>query len=142
MYRFHNYILIQYLINFFSSNYRRVFYHDKFTDVQISHHAFAFPKTTNYPDIVTNVETLLEMLKTATPWNELSADTPLSGSAPGSLTCSGSPGSGEPPSKILRNTSTSSSSAIQTMSFKLELKQCEVGCVLQDKLVDCLANLG
>lgn len=121
----------------------RVFYHDKFTDVQISHHAFAFPKTTNYPDIVTNVETLLEMLKTATPWNDLSADTPLSGSAPGSLTYSGSPGSGEPPSKILRNTSTSSpSSAIQTMSFKLELKQCEVGCVLQDKLVDCLANLG
>ena len=134
--------VVRYLINFFSSNYRRVFYHDKFTDVQISHHAFAFPKTTNYPDIVTNVETLLEMLKTATPWNELIDDTPLSGSAPGSLTCSGSPGSGEPPSKILRNTSTSSSSTIQTMSFKLELKQCEVGCVLQDKLVDCLANLG
>ena len=116
----------------FLLNCRRVFYHEKFTDVQISHHAFAFPKTTNYPDIVTNVETLLEMLKTAKPWDELS----LIPSTPGS------PGSEEPPSKILRNTSTSASGTIQSMSFKLELKQCEVGCVLQDKLVDCLANLG
>jgi len=108
----------------------RVFYHDKFTDVQISHHAFAFPKTTNYPDIVTNVETLLEMLKTAKPWDEISEEplVPL--------------GLGEPPSKMLRNTSPAQSSATQTMSFKLELKQCEVGCVLQDKLVDCLSNLG
>ena len=111
-------------------NFRRVFYHDKFTDVQISHHAFAFPKTTNYPDIVTNVETLLEMLKTAKPWDEISEEplVPL--------------GLGEPPSKMLRNTSPAQSSATQTMSFKLELKQCEVGCVLQDKLVDCLSNLG
>ena len=41
----------------------RVFYHDKLTDIHISHHAFAFPKTTNYPDIVTNVQRLLEMLQ-------------------------------------------------------------------------------
>ena len=41
----------------------RVFYHDKLTDIHISHHAFAFPKTTNYPDIVTNVQRLLEMLR-------------------------------------------------------------------------------
>ena len=75
-------------------------------------------------------EKLLEMLKTAKPWDEISEEplVPL--------------GLGEPPSKMLRNTSPAQSSATQTMSFKLELKQCEVGCVLQDKLVDCLSNLG
>ena len=42
----------------------QVFFDPKFSDVHISHHAFAFPKTTNYPEIVNSVETLLEMLKT------------------------------------------------------------------------------
>ena len=69
------------------------------------------------------------MLKTAKPWDEISEEplVPL--------------GLGEPPSKMLRNTSPAQSSATQTMSFKLELKQCEVGCILQDKLVDCVANM-
>lgn len=93
----------------------RVFYDDKFNDVQISHHAFAFPKTTNYPDIVGSVETLLDMLKAGQ--------------------CIG-----EPPSKMIRNTS-STMTTTQTLSFKLELKQCEIGMVLQDKLVDCMANM-
>ena len=38
---------------------------------------------------------------------------------------------------MIRNTS----STTQTLSFKLELKQCEIGMVLQDKLVDCLASM-
>ncbi len=102
----------------------RVFYDDKFSDVQISHHAFAFPKTTNYPDILSGVETLLEMLKTGTPLDELRPALQREDLRP-------------PPSKMLRNTS----STTQTLSFKLELKQCEVGCMLQDKLVECMANL-
>jgi hypothetical protein len=40
----------------------RVFYNDKFTNVTVSHHAFAFPKTTNYPDIVYSLEELLHMI--------------------------------------------------------------------------------
>lgn len=107
----------------------RVFYNDKFTDVQISHHAFAFPKTTNYPDIVGNVETLLEMLKKTDDEHE-AQDEDFAAHRVNWL---------PPPSKrALKSTS----SATQAMSFKLELKQCEVGCVLQDTLVDCLSNLG
>jgi len=111
----------------------RVFYHEKFSDVQISHHAFAFPKTTNYPDIVGNVKILLEMLKTAS--NDM-RDCPeiIEGVVPNFYRDE------PPPSKKMLRKNTSSTT--QTMSFKLELKQCEVGCVLQDTLVDCLANLG
>lgn len=99
----------------------RVFYDDKFNDVQISHHAFAFPKTTNYPDIVGSVETLLDMVKA------------------GRQRCIDAE---PPPSKMIRNTSSlSSTMTTQTLSFKLELKQCEIGLILQDKLVDCMSNL-
>ena len=38
-----------------------------------------------------------------------------------------------PPSKKMLRKNTSSTT--QTMSFKLELKQCEVGCVLQVRLI-------
>ena len=31
--------------------------------------------------------------------------------------------------------------ATHGLSFKLELKQCEIGCVLQDTLVECLAKM-
>lgn len=91
----------------------RVFYNEAFSEVQISHHAFAFPKTTNFPEIVNGVETLLELMKNADPH--------------------------EPPMKKMITSPTAN--ATQTMSFKLELKQCEVGCILQDKLVDCVANM-
>ena len=94
--------------------FRRVFYNEAFSEVQISHHAFAFPKTTNFPEIVNGVETLLELMKNADPPHE-------------------------PPMKKMITSPTAN--ATQTMSFKLELKQCEVGCILQDKLVDCVANM-
>ena len=96
-----------------------MFYNEAFSEVQISHHAFAFPKTTNFPEIVNSVETLLELMKNADPH--------------------------EPPMKKMITSPPSPNpniaNATQTMSFKLELKQCEVGCILQDKLVDCVANM-
>jgi len=98
----------------------RVFYHDKLTDIHISHHAFAFPKTTNYPDIVTNVQRLLEMLQ-KTPLDHI-----WDGDQP-------------PPSKLIRGKM--NVHATHGLSFKLELKQCEIGCVLQDTLVECLAKM-
>ena len=98
-----------------------MFYNEAFSEVQISHHAFAFPKTTNFPEIVNSVETLLELMKNADPHSA----------------------GFEPPMKkmITSPPAANFANATQTMSFKLELKQCEVGCILQDKLVDCVANM-
>jgi hypothetical protein len=40
----------------------RVFYSDKHPDVNIVHHEFAFPKTCNYPEILSNLERLLRLM--------------------------------------------------------------------------------
>ncbi len=75
----------------------RVFYSDKLSDVNVVHHEFAFPKTSNYPEIVQNLDRLLRLMS-------------------------------------------SSSSPATVTSFKLELKQCEVGFFLEDRLAACLTR--
>ena len=40
----------------------RVFYNPKFTDISVVHHEFAFPKTTNYPEIIQNLEYLFSQV--------------------------------------------------------------------------------
>ena len=77
----------------------RVFFDHKFGDVSVVHHEFAFPKTTNYPDIVQNLERLFELVSEPQRHEE------------------------------------------HPLSFKLELKHCEVGCFLQDKVIDCVGHL-
>ena len=73
----------------------RVFYSDNHSDVNIIHHEFAFPKTSNYPEILHNLERLLGLM--------------------------------------------SQSNATAT-SFKMELKQCEIGFYLEDRIKTCLTN--
>ena len=45
----------------------RVFYNPKFTDISVVHHEFAFPKTTNYPEIIQNLECLLSQVTNSLP---------------------------------------------------------------------------
>ena len=40
----------------------RVFYSEKHADVNIVHHEFAFPKTCNYPEILSNVDHVLRLM--------------------------------------------------------------------------------
>jgi len=89
----------------------RVFYNDRLTDVSVVHHEFAFPKTSNYPEIVQNLDRLLCLM--------------TSPSSYGSCTCT------EEAAKPGRATAT---------SFKLELKQCEVGFFLEERLISCLGR--
>ena len=46
----------------------RVFYNPKFTDISVVHHEFAFPKTTNYPEIVQNLEYLFSQISDSLPY--------------------------------------------------------------------------
>ena len=75
----------------------RVFYSDQSTDVSIIHHEFAFPKTSNYPEIVQNLDSLLTLMSM-------------------------------------------SQSNASTTSFKLELKQCEIGFLLEERVLGCLVS--
>ena len=76
----------------------RVFYSEKHADVNVVHHEFAFPKTSNYPEIVHNLDAFLGL--------------------------------------VLNTTHAT------TTSFKLELKQCEIGFLLEDKIGACLSRCG
>eukprot|EP00096_Caligus_rogercresseyi_P005980 TRINITY_DN2208_c0_g1_i1.p1 TRINITY_DN2208_c0_g1~~TRINITY_DN2208_c0_g1_i1.p1 ORF type:complete len:538 (+),score=141.42 TRINITY_DN2208_c0_g1_i1:905-2518(+) len=40
----------------------RAFYHPSFNQLHILHHEFAFPKTTNYPEITRHLSTLMELI--------------------------------------------------------------------------------
>ena len=177
----------------------RVFYNTKFTDVSVVHHEFAFPKTTNYPDIVQNLEHLFSLISDSLP-NPSSCASDCHGIAtetecattkgpltqgychpnssnssplkPGECvvydTCGGiNAGHDNKSSSSTRLSSSQCSLAkcnegetsklvqcneIKTntfvkknfatiSSFKLELKHCEVGCFLQDRVVACVAKL-
>jgi len=83
------------------------------TEVSVVHHEFAFPKTTNYPDIVQNLERLFELVG------------------------GGGGGDGCDDSSKLPNSEDKT-----VTSFRLELKNCEVGCFVQDKVIDCVGRLG
>lgn len=89
----------------------QVFYTDKCSDINVGHHAFAFPKSTNYPDIVQGLQRLLLLV---------------------------SQGHKETETDNLPTTTTTAT----TTSFKLELKQCEVGGLVQDQVSACVSNLG
>lgn len=141
----------------------RVFYNDKFTEVSISHHAFAFPKTTNYPEIVTNLERLLSLFGHRAVGNDAGGG--ANNIDDGDSEDAADDDYGQPPPLKMKNirtdcnaSSTVSSSLVSssaskpqqqskknmtatTTSFKLELKQCEVGCLLQDKVVGCVASM-
>ncbi|CAB4059960.1 EIF2S2 [Lepeophtheirus salmonis] len=51
----------------------RTFYHPKFTDVSVVHHEFAFPKTTNYPDIIRNLDQLISLVLQSDPLPKISS---------------------------------------------------------------------
>ena len=181
----------------------RVFYNPKFTDVSVVHHEFAFPKTTNYPDIVQNLEHLFSLISETLPnppsWK---GDYNVTGLMPTEIERSRKHGSsyqslytnssytssfntgehvvydncgginaGHDDNQSITSTKRGFSShcssvkcnagekskldqinEIQTnavvknnfatiSSFKLELKHCEVGCFLQDRVVACVAKL-
>lgn len=113
----------------------RVFFSDKFSEVTVLHHAFAFPKTTNYPDIVLNLESLLSLLS-ATSSSSHSENNNVCRRETRSSKLS----LNENNNASVLATAVDDKSATIT-SFKLELKQCEVGCLLQDKIVRCVASL-
>ncbi|XP_059086684.1 uncharacterized protein LOC131883266 [Tigriopus californicus] len=73
--------------------YWRVFFDHHQPDIAVVHHEFAFPKTTNYPEIVHNLERLLALMS----------------QVPATST-----------------------------SFKLELKHCEIGFLLERQVWQCL----
>ncbi len=138
----------------------RVFYNDKFSEVAISHHAFAFPKTTNYPEIVYNLEKLLGLIGNrgggggggARGLENGEDGSPPAAKIPAILSESNDPDDFvivdntssrlKKPSKNNNNQhSMNHANHATTTSFKLELKQCEVGCMLQDRVVGCVAKM-
>ena len=190
----------------------RVFYNPKFTDISVVHHEFAFPKTTNYPEIIQNLEYLFSQISNSLPYPptagekdieygplttntatsderdiqyELIDEDPYSKSLKlntgevviqDNLTCvnsgqhtkdknsryqnsggcnvfcerCGKYKDGEK-SKLQQPTNGKATNVIKTgdkkssfatiSSFKLELKHCEVGCILQDQVVLCVTKL-
>ena len=183
----------------------RVFYNKKFTDVSIINHEFAFPKTTNYPEIVQNLERLFSLISDSLPnpsctisklenssiaanpggraQHPLKEDYCQRSSYDSTLLRTGDSvlydilngiDSGHDLNKKSSNTnmrmykltqsppkcnaendaieiscgelskleSKKSNDNFATISsFKLELKQCEVGCFLQDRVVTCVAKI-
>jgi len=95
------------------------------TEVSVVHHEFGFPKTTNYPDIVQNVERLFDLV-----------------------------GGGDGGWGVDHGTTKTTSSSDKAMkqsfqkqdktvtSFRLELKHCEVGCFVKDRVISCVGRLG
>jgi len=152
----------------------RVFFDHNFTDVSIHHHEFGFPKTTNYPDIVQNLELLFELVSRGPRLKRLqqqqqrqlqlqqlpqpprnSQEQPPHLASQGQLPYTG---------RLRHQTSFSSTTQEQLQqlrdddedeqlarssdtaqnsvtSFRLELKHCEMGCFLQDKVIDCVSLL-
>ena len=89
----------------------RVFYNEKHHDISIVHHEFAFPKTSNYPEIVQNLDCLLSLM------------------------------SSEPAQQPKPNDTSSAAAANNTTSFKLELKQCEIGFLLEERVLGYIVRL-
>ena len=181
----------------------RVFYNPKFTDVSVVHHEFAFNKTTNYPDIVQNLEQLFSLISHSLPnppsWTS-DCDGLMSSTGTARAKKNGSLNDGyydlDPPDAINilktgENVVYDSSGGIDAghdnnksiksilpttasyfldehagegekskkqqirakdakqkkthlatiTSFKLELKHCEIGCFLQDRIVSLVAKL-
>lgn len=94
----------------------RVFYHELHQEINIVHHEFAFPKTSNYPDIVQNLGKLLQLMAVSQSTKKNFDN-----------------------GNIYHDTMESTSHI--TTSFKLELKQCELGHLLEDKVAACLVRL-
>lgn len=103
----------------------RVLFSHSFADVSIEHHEFAFPKTTNYPEIVQNLINLLGLVSEG-------------------IFSTGHPQLQQRQVDLVvpLNDDVSANSATLE-SFKLELKRCEVGGhLLQDNIAPCLVSLG
>ena len=123
----------------------RVFFSEKFSEMSVSHHAFAFPKTTNYPDIVLNLGSLLSVIS-ATPPTPASPNNNNSNNGSSSFrretrlsklsAANNNPVVASSTSAVATNFSSfatiGNDARVATItSFKLELKQCDVGCYLQ-----------
>lgn len=109
----------------------RVFFSEKFSEMSVSHHAFAFPKTTNYPDIVLNLGSLLSLITTSASHvdnnNVTASSEVVAFRRETRLSTKLSAANNNP-------ISPSNDANVATISsFKLELKQCDVGCYLQVK---------
>ena len=113
----------------------RVFFSEKFSDMSVSHHAFAFPKTTNYPDIVLNLGSLLSLLSTPTTTPSAPPNNNNIGISPFRRETRSSKSNnncGATNSDFNLTSSVENDANVATItSFKLELKQCDVGCYLQ-----------
>ncbi len=108
----------------------RVFYSDKLgPEVSVVHHEFAFPKTSNYPEIVQNLDRLL-CLMTCPDEDEREADTSAAEEDEDL----------SPVAAPTTKTTNLMNNATMT-SFKLELKQCEVGFFVEDRLCALLSRL-
>ena len=150
----------------------RVFYNPKFTDINVVHHEFAFPKTTNYPDIVQNLEHLFSLVSDSLPNPPTTSEDSSSNNSkqPGdhnldsghedtnksnynhrvsfckrSLKCNGGERSKLGDCNEVKNIKSKNrvvkNNLATISSFKLELKHCEVGCFLQDRVVLCVTKL-
>lgn len=106
-------------------------YSSHMADVSVVHHEFAFPKTSNYPEIVENMKQLLDLVSQSNPLppevvaaaanqNPYLSNGQTNHAVPPPL-----PGNGE-------------GAITTTTSFKLELKQCEMGFYMEDHLLSCL----
>ncbi len=107
----------------------RVFYSDKLgPSICVVHHEFAFPKTSNYPEIVQNLDRLLCLMSNpdATEDDDDEEDEEDADERGGIRRAMS-----RPPTTMINATTT---------SFMLELKQCEVGFFLEDRLCACLAR--
>lgn len=102
--------------------YWRVFYNSHVTDVSVIHHEFAFPKTSNYPEIVDNLKHLLELISSPPPPPPDDKNASVSSSS----------------STAVVTADKAAAAATTTTSFKLELKHCEMGFYLEDQVLSCL----
>ena len=93
----------------------RVFFDPRVADINVVHHEFAFPKTSNYPEIVQNLDRLLTLV--------IQENKDLK-------------------KNNKKLDSKSPCCTTTTMSFKLELKQCEIGYLLETRVMECLDGLG
>ncbi len=122
----------------------RVFYSDKLgPEVSVVHHEFAFPKTSNYPEIVQNLDRLLCLMSGGDDgfeegMEELSeydgCGSPQPQKKQESSLHAPTEAATPPQTTIMTNNNAT------TTSFKLELKQCEVGFFVEERLCSCLSR--
>lgn len=116
----------------------RVFYSEKFSEMSVSHHAFAFPKTTNYPDIILNLGSLLSHISTTTTTSTSASNVDNNNVV--SVAFRRETRSAKKSERGYNNNLLSPNSNATISSFKLQLKQCDVGCYLQVTFLHILSS--